>query len=76
MICPSCGRDNPEGSPACSECHYRFEFLHGHGDPSAARFLNFSNLKTPGRKRAAAVLLIVAASALVLAVLAWLTGLK
>jgi uncharacterized membrane protein YvbJ len=39
MICPHCGKENPDSVPLCSNCHYKFRFGHAHGDPKNMMYL-------------------------------------
>ncbi|RPH90805.1 MAG: zinc-ribbon domain-containing protein [Calditrichaeota bacterium] len=42
MICPSCGIDNADDSPQCSNCGYKFRFGYAFDDPKRVTFINWS----------------------------------
>jgi uncharacterized membrane protein YvbJ len=71
MICPNCGIENPEGSQMCSNCGYKFEFLHAHGDPQNVRFLNFSKLQTKKQRLIVKFLVVLAIIVLILVIINW-----
>jgi uncharacterized membrane protein YvbJ len=50
MLCPSCGTDNPDDSPQCSNCGYKFRFGYAYNDPGRMTFINLFKSNTKKSK--------------------------
>jgi uncharacterized membrane protein YvbJ len=71
MICPNCGIENPEESQMCSNCGYKFDVLHAHGDPKNVRFFYFSNSKSGKQRLMGKFLVGLAIIVLILVIISW-----
>jgi len=55
MVCPKCGHQNPDSAAICTNCYYKFNFGHAHGDPGKA----FYFISLPAKKKWVSVALII-----------------
>ena len=72
MICPSCGAQNPDDAPMCSECRYRFRFGHAFNDPAQPVMPDFTGKGKSGRFPLAVRLLVIILFIIIMAMMVWL----
>jgi uncharacterized membrane protein YvbJ len=72
MLCPSCGMNNSDDSPQCSNCGYKFRFGYAYNDPKRMTFINLLKSNTKKSKIRGYLFISIALIILVLIILSWL----
>jgi uncharacterized membrane protein YvbJ len=73
MICPKCGQQNPDSAAMCTNCYYKFNFGHAHGDPGRTFYFGSSS---PKKKWVSIALIIVFVFFIVMFILSLISSLQ